>query len=759
MKTNWFIVLVALFAVCCSSDGSSSENPFAMGNEDGGEACKEKASDCSSSSDSVKHKDESSDSKESHGPGPVLDEPVVEDTTVVSTADELPECSTANEGEAFAVGTEKSLYFCVNGTWVDDAIEKFGVTCSNGVLKLNAKAEPQAFDFDEAPSAYRRTQMNLVGRAEKGPFMYGSTVKVIELDSAMRLADSKRSFEACITSTDASYAFENLDLVSPYVRVEVNGYYRNELTGGLSSTMVTLKALTDLNSRDTVNVNILTHMASSRVQKLVEDSGNNQPIGSMGSRALNDVLSAFGISIGGSSNGGNNNYGGWNFGGNNGGFGGWNFGGQQNQNQNTQTGSSGKYAEDLSIFGEDDYNAALLAISIMMQSFGSDMFSMMDRISEDIKGDGNWGDNNDKAKLADKLLALDTSGAYETIRKNMASWNLGELPNFEKYLRSFWANTLGFETCNDYTAGQVKHVGNSMSSFFVSYYEQPEGPRVRFVCDKELKAWRVATDIEKDTVGFGAGEYDGQIRSGKINADKSYIYDQGKRSWRAATSDDIMEFEPIEKVYEGLASGDKVIFILRHAERGDDTGKSGHLTSNGKSQSQKVGEKFKGEDISFMQSTYTRSFETCENFAIGAGLSGVKPDTMEVLDGEWYVKDNAKLENYRNSDGGGWVVISAYAYQGRYSDAFYDLDEYSEKFITEVVKPAFAKANRMSVWISHDTFVEPFTVYVSDKKVNLRYFDTKRWINYLAGVAVIMDAKGSIRMVPVKGLDNGSMTM
>ena len=214
MKTNWFIVLVALFAVCCSSDGSSSENPFAMGNEDGGEACKEKASDCSSSSDSVKHKDESSDSKELHGPGPVLDEPVVEDTTVVSTTDELPECSTANEGEAFAVGTEKSLYFCVNGTWVDDAIEKFGVTCSNGVLKLNAKAEPQAFDFDEAPSAYRRTQMNLVGRAEKGPFMYGSTVKVIELDSAMRLADSKRSFEACITSTDASYAFENLDLVS-----------------------------------------------------------------------------------------------------------------------------------------------------------------------------------------------------------------------------------------------------------------------------------------------------------------------------------------------------------------------------------------------------------------------------------------------------------------------------------------------------------------------------------------------------------------
>jgi hypothetical protein len=55
--------------------------------------------------------------------------------------------------------------------------------------------------------------------------------------------------------------------------------------------------------------------------------------------------------------------------------------------------------------------------------------------------------------------------------------------------------------------------------------------------------------------------------------------------------------------------------------------------------------------------------------------------------------------------------------------------------------------------------VTPLTVYGTEKKVNLRYFDTKQWINYLAGIAIIMDGSGKIRYVPVRGLDSGTMTM
>lgn len=790
MKTNWLLLLIALFVVCCSDDNSTSGNDDSEdaaviddeqndllvpgqgkhGSKDGskdsgtkddskGDSKSDSKSDSKDGSKSDSKDGEKSDggSKSSEklpdevGPVEVVDEPVIVDTSTVSTADELPKCTADNEGESLAVGDEKALYFCVGGEWVTGVVELFGVTCSDGVLKLNENAAvvPEGTLEEDSLVTYRRTGVNLVGTAEKGPFLHGTTVKVIELDSMQRLADSKRAFETCVSSTDGSFAFENANLISPYVRVEATGYYRNELTGGLSSSMVTLNALTDLTNRDTVNVNMLTHLAAPRVRKLVEDSGNNQPIGAMGARALNDVLSAFEINLGGGA-------GGFNGGGFNGG--GWGFGGQQ---QTTMTAAGGKFAEDVSLFGGDDYSGALLAVSIMMQSNGSgnDMLYLTNKISEDIKGDGNWGDNNDKAKLADWLVALDISGGFATIRKNMSSWNQGEVPEFEKHLRNFWTKVHMFETCSDYTAGQVKHIGNSMSQYFVSYYEQPDGPRIRFICDKETKTWREATDLEKDTYNFGPGDYPGQIRNGVINTDKYYVYDQDKKSWRAATSDDIQEFVDIKEVYSGLASDEKVIFILRHAERGDDTSKKGHLTTNGKTQSQSVGAKFKGETFALKNSTYTRSYETCENIAIGAGLTGAKQDTMPVLDGEWYVKDETKFENYKNTDGGGWVVASAYAYKGMYSDAFYDLDDRSEEFISDVVKPEFAKAGRVSIWVSHDMFVAPFTTYCTNHKANLRYFDTKQWINYLAGVAIIMDGKGNLRYVPVKGIESGTMTL
>ena len=104
-------------------------------------------------------------------------------------------------------------------------------------------------------------------------------------------------------------------------------------------------------------------------------------------------------------------------------------------------------------------------------------------------------------------------------------------------------------------------------------------------------------------------------------------------------------------------------------------------------------------------------------------------------------------------------MASAYAYKGAYTDAFYDLATYSENFITEIIKPEFKNVKRVGVFISHDMFVVPLTAYYTDKKVNLRYFETKQWINYLAGLAIILGTDGTIRYVPVRGLDSGTMTM
>ena len=79
--------------------------------------------------------------------------------------------------------------------------------------------------------------------------------------------------------------------------------------------------------------------------------------------------------------------------------------------------------------------------------------------------------------------------------------------------------------------------------------------------------------------------------------------------------------------------------------------------------------------------------------------------------------------------------------------------------MTEIVMPRFAKVNRVGVWISHDMMVVPLTAFCTNGKANLRYFDTKQWINYLAGVAIILGTDGTLRYEPVKGLSSGTMTM
>ena len=710
----------------------------------------------------------SGNSSSSTGPVVGIEDPVIEDTTTVVDVEALPECTAQSEGESFLVKSENILYFCLAGEWVpsEEVSQATGISCRDGKMYTGVEDDDEKGSSSGGTSPWgnfggnsvntaavdtaepRIVGARLVGVAEKGPFRYGTSIKLIELDSTQHLADSKRTHKTCILNGDGNYSFDSVDYVSPYLRVKANGYYRSELTGGLSPSPVTLEAVVDVTEKDTVNVNILTHMEAERVLKLVENSGNNQPIRAVKAQALRDILSSFDIQWEKSSGSGST--------GGNGGFGGWNFGGQQQQLT-----TDGRFAEDIGLFDGDEYSGALLAISIMMQrkGSGSEMMSYAAGIADRIKGNGNWDDNNAKADLADWLMVLDTSGSYATIRNNIASWNMGEVPDFEKHLKRFWSRAYNFGDCNAQKADSVFCISNSLSAYFCGGgYDQP-GPTVRFICDANTHAWRAATAVEKDTYGYGKGEYPGQIKNGRVDKEKYYVYDDENKKWRVATSDDIQEFEDIEDVYKSLKSGEKVIFFLRHAKRGDDTGKNGHLTDDGKAQSKSVGEKFKGEDIYFANSTYTRSFETCENIALGAGMSGIEKNTNENLDGEWYVKDNSKLEQYKSNNGGGWVVASQYAYKGDYTDAYYDLEEYSEKYITEVIKPEFAKVKKVGVFISHDMFVVPLTAYFTDKKVNLRYFDTKQWINYLAGLAIIMGSDGKIRYVPVKGLESGTMTM
>lgn len=707
------------FAPSSNSNGQLGQSGNSNGNADGGQG---------SETDSLKL--------------PIFDEPFIEDSTLISDVSQMPACDASNDGEAVMVAKENAVYFCKSGEWIEisDKAESVGVSCQNGnfVNEEMSTALPSIFGYDSTGTlVLRREGVTVFGVAEKGPLRYGASVKIVELDSVMRLADSDRFHKACIVSADGSYKFDSEDFVSPYIRVEASGYYHNELTGGLSPEWVTLSAVTDLTERDSVNVNILTHLEAPRTLKLVENTGNNSPIRAMKAQAFKDILYSFGFVIEG-------------------------FNDTPVMPGFVSTAGQEKYSDDVRLFGDREFSAVLMALSVMMQRNGSGeaMVTYADGIAERIRGNGNWDDWAARADLADWLMVLDTSGTLEKIRRNVAGWGLGEVPDFEKYLRGFWTKEYGFPECNSSVADSVVHIGSSQSMFFGCNYQDTLKTKTRFICDAKLGRWRAATDIEKDTVGLGAdtAKYDGAFRGGVINPNKTYVYEESENLWRAATSADVMEFSTIKDVYENLGANEKVVFVLRHAERTDDTGKNGHLTENGVSQAKSVGAQLAGAGaFGLGYSGYTRTKETCEGIASGNRQSNVDPALIDGLDGDFFIKDQNKYGNYKSGAGGSLGAITRYAYRDMYGDAFYDLEERSQEFVKTYILDRRASLQKVNFYISHDMMVLPFTVYASQKKVNLRYFDNRNWLNYLAGVAVIIDAVGKVRYVPVRGLESGSM--
>lgn len=59
-------------------------------------------------------------------------------------------------------------------------------------------------------------------------------------------------------------------LSSNFVQLSVNGFYFNEISGDLSNSPITLNALADISSNNTVNVNILSHLEEKRVKSLIK---------------------------------------------------------------------------------------------------------------------------------------------------------------------------------------------------------------------------------------------------------------------------------------------------------------------------------------------------------------------------------------------------------------------------------------------------------------------------------------------------------
>ena len=275
-------------------------------------------------------------------------------------------------------------------------------------------------DGPDTPLSEKRS---LSGLALKGPFLKGATVSVQEMDSDYFLPVGAESVGK-VENDSGRYSVEFGEFASPFVLLKASGYFRDELTGEQSKSPISLYALTNISERDSANVNLLTHLAYKRALYL--SVKENLALEKAQRQAEREVLALFYI--------------------------------------------KGDFApaEDLSIFGSDDGNAALLAMSILVSgaleeedagSFtlknpksGNEDSKLSRRISDiaaDIEKDGEWNDARTIVKIADWAEKQSQEGGLDSIRKTLTAWKLSKIiPAFEKHVNNFWWKIYGLDACN-----------------------------------------------------------------------------------------------------------------------------------------------------------------------------------------------------------------------------------------------------------------------------------------------------------------------
>ena len=481
---------------------------------------------------------------------------------VVDSVAGLPKCSGGNEGELAFVTDAGTTYICVDGDWVpsvsgegaefscktvelkdksglkivcngdsigvvlngekgesgkdgNDGVSGSGcsitdrndtavvVVCGDSTMTISLGVGQSGDSLDGDLDREPISLDSLAGYTQKGPFLKGSTVYLYELSDGRTLKQTNGNFTSSISSDDGRYKFSARDLVSQYAMVVVDGYYRNEVTGATSDATIRLKAITDMRKRSSVNVNLLTHMEYDRVYNLV--TKEHKTVKKAKQQAQEEILKIFHIELDGNTD-----------------------------------------AEDMDVFGKTDADAALLAISVVLQGDRSeaDLASLLASLAADLADNGVWDNLRDRAQIADWAMKKTFSAeGLAAIRANVEGWGLGDgkAPAFEGMVTNFWETELKLGTCSKDNKGAIKAIGNKYSAYYAksdSAYTEGDSSDVRLICiaDGDTYAWRYATDIEKNTAPF-TDVSEGLAKNGAVNTENVYVYDDGK--WRRGTELDM----------------------------------------------------------------------------------------------------------------------------------------------------------------------------------------------------------------------------
>ena len=211
-------------------------------------------------------------------------------------------------------------------------------------------------------------------------------------------------------------------------------------------------------------------------------------------------------------------------------------------------------------------------------------------------------------------------------------------------------------------------------------------------------------------------------------------------------------FNDIADVIKEVKANETVVFVLRHAERGEDYSPAGLLTEKGKEQARMVGGKIKTSETAFYaHSDYERTKQTCEYIAIGRNDDFVH-EQWDILHGEYFMRD-AEMVKANGLDS--WEAGAQWAYEGKYEDkVYYNLDRRAAEWMNSLTM-RLPTMKRINMLVSHDFVVMALIIYATNRQIDFHYWVNHKWINYLAGIAVIFDSQGNMRFKTVRGLESG----
>ena len=443
---------------------------------------------------------------------------------VVPIKEKLPTCDSGNAKQSVFVQADSILYTCSLKNWEPEKIK--------GYIVKDA---------------------SILGAAQKGPFKLKSPLSLSEVllrnDS---LVYSGRKYNGEISSNKGDFIIPKVSLIYPYAVLEVRGQWRNEISGDYSKDSMTLRVLTDLSKRTEVNINLLTHLEYDRAVKLVNTGYN---VYAAKTQAEHEIMTAFGFA------------------------------------------TTVEYSEDMKTFVPStntthNANATLMAISLLFiaDKNDADIQKSINDFRNDFAEDGSWDNEQMKANMADWAESFDGSSVHANVKK----WNILDIPKYENFLTIFWNNAYGLGGCDHTRYGDVLQVSNKSSKNYEVHYICKENGWIKasdyekdtygwtegrmgelkkgnltdaiyvyngskwefaerensigicgesnagevsiydgiyYICKNN--AWKNATELEYDTYGLIGVE--GDVKTGVVNKDKYYVYENG--TWRTAAND------------------------------------------------------------------------------------------------------------------------------------------------------------------------------------------------------------------------------